>query len=76
MWMVCARTGVLPVSGNLSRIVLAAGATGGLAWALNETGVPTAAWVAAAAAVYALLLMALGAVRRDELRALLRRAPA
>lgn len=76
MWMVCARTGVLPVSGNLGRIVLAAAAAGGLAWGLNEAGAPTVAWVAAGAGAYALLLLALGAVRRDELRALLRRAPA
>jgi len=76
MWMVCARTGVMPVSGNLGRIVLAAAAAGGLAWGLNEAGVPTLAWVAAGAGAYTLLLLASGAVRRDELRALLRRAPA
>jgi hypothetical protein len=56
--------------------VLAAAASGLFAWALKEAGVPTLAWVAAAAVLYAALVIALGAVRWSELRALLRKAEA
>jgi O-antigen/teichoic acid export membrane protein len=76
MWIVCRAAGVLPVGEHLGRIVLAAAASGLLAWGLKEAEVPTLAWVAAAAALYAALVIALGAVRWSELRALLRKAEA
>ena len=70
MWMVCSRMGVAPTGPNLGRIVLAATAAGLLAWGLREAGLPTPVWVALAAGLYGALVIALGAVRMDELRAL------
>jgi O-antigen/teichoic acid export membrane protein len=74
MWMVCARMDIAPASENLPRIVLAAAAAGLFGWGLREAGLPTPAWVVAAAALYGVLVIALGVVRLDELRALLRKA--
>jgi O-antigen/teichoic acid export membrane protein len=76
MWILCARMRIAPVSDNLPKLVLAAAATGLVAWGLREAGLPTPVWVAAAAALYALLAIAVGVVRLDELRALLRKAEA
>jgi O-antigen/teichoic acid export membrane protein len=76
MWMVCARMGVAPTGEHLGRIAAAATAAGLAAWGMKEAGAPTPAWVAAAALLYAALVVALGAVRLGELRALLRRAEA
>jgi O-antigen/teichoic acid export membrane protein len=74
MWIVCGRMGVVPASENLGRIVLAAAAAGLSAWALSEAGLPTPVWVAAAGALYAVLVIVVGVVRLGELRALLRKA--
>jgi O-antigen/teichoic acid export membrane protein len=73
MWIVCSRMGVAPTGLSLGRIVVAATATGLAAWGLREAGLPTAAWVAAAGALYAALVIAFGSVRLEELRALVRR---
>jgi hypothetical protein len=54
----------------VGRIVVAAAAAGLASWGLKEAGVPTLAWVAAGTAVYCALVIAVGAVRIDELRAL------
>ncbi len=70
MWMVCRRIGVAPAGPNLGRIVLAATAAGLVAWGLREAGLPTPVWVALAAGLYGVLVISLGAVRMDELRAL------
>ena len=43
------------------------------AWGLNQAGAPTLVWVAAGGALYAALVIALGAVRLEELRNLTRR---
>jgi O-antigen/teichoic acid export membrane protein len=76
MWIVCAKMGIVPAGDHLGRILIASVGTGLLAWALKEAGVPTLAWVAAAGGFYAALVIALGAVRLDELRALARRSEA
>jgi O-antigen/teichoic acid export membrane protein len=76
MWIVCRAMGIAPGGDHLGRIVAAATAAGAASWALKEAGLPTLAWVAAGAAVYAALVVAVGAVRMDELRALLRKAEA
>ena len=76
MWIVCTRMGVMPTGRNLGRIVVAAVAAGLLGWGLREAGLPMLAWVAAATALYAALVIALGLVRLAELRGLLRRAEA
>jgi O-antigen/teichoic acid export membrane protein len=76
MWIVCRAMGVVPTGEHLGRVVLAAVAAGVLSWGLNEAGVPTLAWVAAGAAAYAALAIALGAVKLSELRSLLRKAEA
>jgi O-antigen/teichoic acid export membrane protein len=73
MWIVYARMGIAPTGEHLGRIALAATATGLAAWGLREAGLPTAAWVAAAAAFYGVLIVAFGAVKLAELRALVRR---
>jgi O-antigen/teichoic acid export membrane protein len=73
MWIVCSAMGVTPTGDNLGRIVVAATATGLAGWGLNEAGVPTAAWVAAAGLLYGGLVIALGTVKLGELRALVRR---
>ena len=76
MWIVCSRMGIVPAGEGLGRIVAAATVTGLAAWGLREAGLPTVAWVAAAAALYAVLVIALGSVRLEELRALVRREDA
>jgi O-antigen/teichoic acid export membrane protein len=76
MWIVYGRMGVAPTGDHLGRIVLASAATWLLAWGLKQAGVPTLAWLAAGGALYAGLIIALGAVRLDELRALARREEA
>jgi hypothetical protein len=76
MWMVCSRMRITPVSRNLIRIAAAATVTGLAAWGLREAGLPTVAWVAAAAALYAVLVIAFGTVRIEELRTLLRKEEA
>jgi O-antigen/teichoic acid export membrane protein len=73
LWIVCARMGVAPSGRNLAPIVAAATAAALVAWGLKETGLPTAAWVAAASAVYAALVIAFGIVKLEELRALVRK---
>jgi O-antigen/teichoic acid export membrane protein len=73
MWIVCSRMGVAPTGLSLGRITVAATATGLAAWGLREAGLPTAAWVAAAGALYAALVIAFGSVKLEELRALARR---
>jgi polysaccharide transporter, PST family len=73
MWIVCSKMGIVPAGDHLGRIVLASAGTGLLAWGLKEAGLPTLAWVAAAGVAYAASVIALGAVRLDELRALVRR---
>jgi O-antigen/teichoic acid export membrane protein len=73
LWIVCARMGVAPTGRNLGPIVAAAAAAGLAGWGLRQAGLPTAAWVAAASALYAALVVAFGAVKLDELRALVRR---
>jgi O-antigen/teichoic acid export membrane protein len=70
MWIVCRAMGVPPIGDHVGRIVVAAAAAGLASWALKEAGVPTLAWVAAGAALYGALVIAVGAVRIDELRAL------
>jgi O-antigen/teichoic acid export membrane protein len=76
MWIVCRAIGVLPIGDNLGRIVAASAAAGLAGWALKEADVPTLAWVAAASALYAIAVVALGAVRLGELKALLRKGDA
>jgi O-antigen/teichoic acid export membrane protein len=76
MWIVCSRMGIVPAGEGLGRIVAAATVTGLAAWGLREAGLPTLVWVAAAAALYAVLVIALGSVRLEELRALVRREDA
>jgi len=71
--MVCRRAGVPPRGAHLGRIVLAAAGTGAVAWGLRRAGLPVLAWLGIAGAAYAALLLALGAVRVAELRALVRR---
>jgi O-antigen/teichoic acid export membrane protein len=73
MWIVCARMKLVPGGDRLGRIAIAAVATWALAWGLHQAGVPTLAWIAAGAALYAALVVALGAVRLQELRTLLPR---
>jgi O-antigen/teichoic acid export membrane protein len=76
MWIVCSRMGVVPWGDHLGRIVVASAATWLVAWGLRQAGLPTIVWLTAGGAAYAVLVLALGAVRRDELRALLRRSEA
>jgi O-antigen/teichoic acid export membrane protein len=76
MWIVYGRMGIAPVGDHVGRIVLASAATWLVAWGLKQAGVPTLAWVAAGGALYAVLVVALGAIRLDELRALARREEA
>jgi O-antigen/teichoic acid export membrane protein len=76
MWIVCRAIGVLPTGYNLGRIVASAAAAGLVAWGLKEADVPTLVWVAAASVLYAVSVVALGAVRLGELRALLRKGEA
>ncbi|MEA2419944.1 MAG: hypothetical protein QOE60_2150 [Thermoleophilaceae bacterium] len=73
MWIVCSSMGVAPTGPNLGRIVVASAAAGLVAWGLREAGLPTAAWVAAAGLLYGGLVIALGIVRLEELRALARK---
>jgi hypothetical protein len=76
MWIVCGRIGIVPGGDQLGRIALASAATWLVAFGLNQAGVPTLVWVAAGGAVYAALVVALGAVRLEELRTLTRRGGA
>jgi O-antigen/teichoic acid export membrane protein len=76
MWIVCGRIGIVPGGDHLGRIALASAATWLVAFGLNQAGVPTLVWVAAGGAVYAALVVALGAVRLEELRTLTRRGGA
>lgn len=73
MWIVCSRMGIAPVGDGLGRIVASAIVTGLAAWGFKEAGLPTVAWVAAAGLLYAGLMIAVGAVRLEELKALVRR---
>ena len=73
MWILCTRMKLVPGGDHLGRIAISAAATWALAWGLHQAGVPTLAWVAAGAALYAALVVALGAVRLAELRTLLPR---
>jgi len=73
MWIVCARARLVPWGDHLGRIAIASGAAWLLAWGLHQAGAPTLAWVAAGAALYALAVVALGAVKLQELRTLMRR---
>ena len=76
MWIVCSRMGIAPVSDGLGRILASAAVTGLAAWGLKEAGLLTVAWVAAAGLLYAGLMIAVGAVRLEELRALVRKEEA
>jgi O-antigen/teichoic acid export membrane protein len=76
MWIVCGRIGIVPGGDHLGRIVVASAATWLGAWGLNQAGAPTLVWVAAGGALYAALVVALGAVRLEELRNLTRRGAA
>jgi O-antigen/teichoic acid export membrane protein len=76
MWIVCRAMGLVPMGDHLPQIVGAAAAAGLAAWALKEAGLPTLAWVALAAALYAFAVVALGAVKLGELRALARKGEA
>jgi O-antigen/teichoic acid export membrane protein len=76
MWIVCRAMGLAPMGEHLGRIVAAAVAAGLFAWGLNEAGIHTIVWVVAGAAAYGALVIALGAVRFGELRALMRKAEA
>jgi O-antigen/teichoic acid export membrane protein len=76
MWIVCGRMGIVPGGDHLGRIVVASAATWLGAWGLNQAGAPTLVWVAAGGALYAALVVALGAVRLEELRNLTRRGGA
>ncbi|MEA2402138.1 MAG: hypothetical protein QOK00_2541 [Thermoleophilaceae bacterium] len=76
MWIVCASMGVSPASENAGRLVIAAAAAGLAGWGLREAGLPTLAWVAAAGALYAALVIAFGVVKLDELRGLTRKGEA
>jgi O-antigen/teichoic acid export membrane protein len=76
MWIVCSRMGISPVGEGLGRIVASAAVTGLAAWGMRDAGLPTAAWVAAAAVLYAGLIIAVGTVRIEELRALVRKEEA
>jgi O-antigen/teichoic acid export membrane protein len=73
MWIVCRAMGVAPIGDHVGRIVVAAAAAGLASWGLNDAGVATLAWVAAGTALYGVLVIVLGAVRIDELRALMRK---
>jgi hypothetical protein len=70
MWIVCSRMGIAPIGDHLGRIAVAAVAAGLLAWGLREAGIPTVVWVAIAGVAYGGLVIALGAVKPAELRAL------
>ena len=76
MWIVCGRMGIVPGGDHLGRIVVASAATWLGAWGLNQAGAPTLVWVAAGGVLYAALVVALGAVRLEELRNLTRRGGA
>jgi O-antigen/teichoic acid export membrane protein len=76
MWIVCGRMGIVPGGDHLGRIVVASAATWLGAWGLNQAGAPTLVWVAAGGVLYAALVVALGAVRLEELRNLMRRGGA
>jgi O-antigen/teichoic acid export membrane protein len=73
MWIVCSAMGIAPTGEHLGRIVAAATVAGLLAWGLREAGLPTIAWVVLASAAYGGLVIALGAVKLAELRALVGR---
>jgi O-antigen/teichoic acid export membrane protein len=73
MWIVCGRMGIVPGGDNLGRILVASVATWAVAWGLNQAGLPTPVWLLAGGALYAVLVVALGAVRLEELRTLTRR---
>jgi O-antigen/teichoic acid export membrane protein len=76
MWIVCRRMGMVPMGDHLGRIALASAGAWLGAWGLSQAGAPTLAWVTAGGLIYAALVIALGAVRLDELRALARRSEA
>jgi O-antigen/teichoic acid export membrane protein len=73
MWILCRRMGIVPGGDRVGRILIASAATWAVGWGLHRAGVPTIGWLAVAGATYAGLVIALGAVRLDELRALARR---
>jgi O-antigen/teichoic acid export membrane protein len=73
MTMVCRRMGVPPTGVRAGRIAAAAVAAGALAWVLRQAGAPTLVWAGAAGAAYPLLLLAVGGVRTEDVRALLGR---
>ena len=76
MWIVCARARLVPGGDHVGRIAIASGVAWLTSWTLNQAGVPTLVWIAAGAALYAVSAIALGAVRIQELRALVRRGNA
>jgi hypothetical protein len=61
---------IAPTGDHLGRIAMAAAAAGLLAWGLREAGAPTIVWVALASVAYGGLVIAFGAVKPAELRAL------
>jgi hypothetical protein len=76
MWILCRRMGIVPGGDHVGRIVISAVAAWLVAWGLEQAGAPTVAWLAAGGVAYAALVVALGALRLDELRALTRRGEA
>jgi O-antigen/teichoic acid export membrane protein len=76
MWIVCSRARLVPGGDHLGGIAIASVGAWLLAWGLHQAGVPTLVWVAAGAALYVLVAIALGALRLQELRTLMRRGGA
>lgn len=71
--IVCRAARVPPTGAHVGRIVAATIAMGALAWGLRSAGAPVLVWIGAASLLYGALLLAGGAVRVGEVRALLRR---
>ena len=70
--IVCRRTAVWPNARMLGRIALAASLGWACAFTFHAFDLPTIAWVALGGAAYAISLFVIGALRRDELVAVLR----
>jgi len=73
MWILCRRMRIVPRGDRVCRIVISAAAAWLVSWGLEQAGAHTIVWLAAGGLAYGVLVVVLGAVRRDELRALARR---
>ena len=73
MWILCRRMRIVPRGDRVGRIVISAAAAWLVSWGLEQAGAHTIVWLAAGGLAYGVLVVVLGAVRRDELRALARR---